>query len=190
MRKLFMVLIVLTLATAAYAGIEGSLITFLPIEEGQPGSITNPISPSELIDIYITVDDYFFAMDVMVGFMGPAEIVSATGKAESGLFGWSLDPSNDPLFPVSNCVEMGLEAAFYPKDSGLAAKITLRALAAGQVFLSMGDGFSFAPSLDGYFRTPIVMGELIIYQAEVPEPATITLISLGILPAVLKRKRH
>lgn len=191
MRNLVIALVVLLFACTASAIVEGSIITFVPLEQGQLGTIDNPLKASEIVDIYITVNNPFFAMNVLVGIEdGDARIVDATGIDEAEDFGWDSDISNDPII-TDRLVELGL-ASFLDKPAGLAAKITIQAISEGIVTIGIanGSGETFEESMDGFFRIyPVVVGELLIYQTHLPEPATVILLSLGILPAVIKRKK-
>jgi hypothetical protein len=185
-------LVILLFACTASAIVEGSIITFAPFEQGQLGTIDNPLKPSEIVDVYITVNNYFFAMNVLVGIEeGNARIIDATGIEQAEEFGWFSDISNDPII-TDRLVELGLAALYDPKPAGLAAKIRIQALTEGIVIIGIanGSGVNFEPSMDGYFRVdPVVKGELLVYQTHLPEPATILLLGLGILPAVIKRKK-
>ena len=188
MKKLVIMLILLALTATAGAYSFGSLVTFVPIDEGDPGSLSNPLHVGDFADVYITVDQLFFSMNVTVLVDGPSAVMFATGKAEGDTFGWSFGPSNDPIIQPG-LVEVGLAVEFDPKPAGLAAMITLQATGAGTVVLELLPGMNFEPSMDGFFKDPTVLGELTIYQAA-PEPTTIGILGLGFLLMRYKRKRN
>lgn len=187
MRKLLVALILFSLAGTAAASSFGSLVTFAPIDEGNPGSLSNPLHVGDFVDVYITVNELFFSMNVAVLVNGPAEIVDATGKDEAEQFGWNYSPSYEPIV-TSDVAEVGLAVEFDPKPTGYAAMITLQAMAPGEVYLELVPGMSFEPSTDGYFRDPVVEGFLTIYQAT-PEPATVSILGLGFLLIGARKKR-
>lgn len=167
--------------TLAVGATNGSMITFEDIADGQPGSITNPLEKSNFIDIYLSVDSMFFAMDVVVSVSGPAQIVYASGSSDAAAFGWTSAQSNNPIFSTNN-VEMGLAVDMSGlKMAGRAAKITLKALGSGQVVLSLSNGSLFEDtSMDSMFRVPLANDTLTIYQTA-PEPTTVALLLLGAL---------
>ena len=186
MKKLLVALIVFCMAGTAAASLVGSLITLAPIDEGNPGSLSSPLHVGDFVDVYITVDELFFSMNVAVLVNGPAEVVSATGKADAEMFGWNAAPSYDPLISPG-IVELGLAVEFDPKPAGLAAMITFQATAAGTVQLELVPGMSFEPSMDAFFKDPVVLGELEIYQTA-PEPTTIAILGSGFMLIAMKKR--
>ena len=189
MKKILITIIILVTTCTASAVLQGSLITFQPIEKGQPGSFENPLKPSEIIDIYITINNPFFVMDILVGIeAGNARIITATGIDEATDFGWEPECSNNPII-TDRLVELGLAVFTDPKLQGTAAKVSIQAISEGVVTVGMGDGFFFEKSVDAYFKPPIVMGELTIYQTHLPEPATVLLFAIGMLPAIIRRSK-
>ena len=186
MKKWLITIIALLILVAGAAN--GSMITFENMADGQPGSITNPLEASNFIDIYISVDSTFFAIDVVVSVSGPAQIVYATDTADAPDFGWDSPQSNDPIFST-NSVEIGLATSIgNNKESGRAAKITLKALQAGTVVLTIANGDAFENySMDALLGKPAVEGTLTIYQAA-PEPATVALLLIGAMMFKSHRK--
>lgn len=184
MKKWLMTIFVLVVLAAGAA--HGSIITFENIADGLPGSMTTPAEVGSFIDVYITVNTNFVAADVVISVAGAAEIVSATGIANAADFGWDALTSNDPIFSTNN-VEIGLATVIGNyKSAGQAAKITLKALNAGTVVLSIANGNAFENySMDAFFGKPRVEGSLAIYQTA-PEPVTVALLFLG---ALLCKKR-
>jgi hypothetical protein len=186
MKKLLVALMISLLATTATASTLGGLVAFAPIDEGDPGSLSNPLHVGNFVDVYITVNDMFFSMNVAVLVNGPADIIAATGTAQAEQFGWNIAPSHDPIIQPG-IAEVGLAVEFDPKPAGYAAMITLLATGAGVVNLELVPGINFEPSTDGFFRDPVVMGELTIYQST-PEPTTVAILGLGFMLIGIKKK--
>ena len=185
MKKWLITIIALLILVAGAA--QGSMITFEDIADGQPGSITNPLETSDFIDVYISLDVPFFAMDIVVAVSGPAQIVYATGIDTAADFGWDVPQSNNPIFSTDS-VEIGLAVDIWGlKNAGQAAKITLKALGQGQVILSLSNGTNFEKSTDHLFGKVQANDTLTIYQTA-PEPTTIALLLLGAMMFKSHRK--
>ncbi|MHC4474263.1 MAG: hypothetical protein ACYTEL_01375 [Planctomycetota bacterium] len=164
--RMFLVLV------AAGASSATTTVTLVPIEEGEPGSATNPLEPSETICVYATSDAGLLGLDaVLCVVSGPATIIDAisrepgAGPCLSSVF---VDPGAcfDPLPPPpATCVEIGVGYFAIP-PSGIVGWWLLRCDGEGLVTVELTPGTAFGGSMDMNFQVPDIFGILEIHQAE------------------------
>ena len=208
MRNLLTILFILAIGSSSLLAVA---ITIEPDWTGDLGTIANPLNIDDVIDVHITVDAAFISLDVLFTISDNVEFVSASGLSDSAanktndaaLFGWSTtgnpNPSYDPLWAVdgegNKTVEMGLSVGLgQPKSAGNSALVQLQVTGEGELTLIINQGISFSDIStiydDGTFSGTEVgeFSDSITLHA-IPEPATVMLLTLGMIPAIIKRKK-
>lgn len=207
MRKLFVILSILIAAQSCF-GI-GNLTVSADLA-GDLGTISNPLNVGDIIDIYVESDSDLISLDVLFTIAGNIEFVTASGLSDStttnnaNVLGWSTneDPdfgyaSYDPIWSFNGqTVEMGLSTTYFPKPAGRAALVQLRVTGQGDLTVTINQGTSFSeiPTMrvgSSMVDEGILVGDysdnILLYS--VPEPATVAILVLGIIPAIAKRKK-
>jgi hypothetical protein len=206
MRKLFVILSILIAAQSCF-GI-GNLTLSADLADDL-GTIANPLNVGDIIDVYVEVDSEFMKIDVLFTIAGNIEFVTASGLSDSAttnnasVFGWSIvndsdieGPSYDPIWAIDGqTVEMGLAVSMEPKLAGRAALVQLKVTGQGDLTITINQGISFPYAATTYIISSavdeILVGDYndstVLYS--VPEPATVAILVLGIIPAITKRKK-
>ncbi len=205
------ILVILSILVVAQSCLGVGNITISPDLDGDLGTSSNPLSVGDVIDVYIVVDSDFISIDVLVTIAGNIEFVTASGLSDSvanktndaSAFGWNTneDPtygysSYDPFWAADgSTVEMGLSVGLgQPKSAGNAALVQLQVMGEGELTLTINQGTSFSDIStiydDGTF-SGAELGEFSdsVTLYSVPEPATVMILVLGMIPAITKRKK-
>jgi hypothetical protein len=162
-------------------------VSLVPIEEGQPGSSTNPLQPSDTITIKVTTDAGLFALDAVLTITsGSGWITDAMWPCLIGICPWDPIEISSPIIdPDGQSAEIGA-VTFGAPPSGVVGWFEIRCDGPGQLVVDLTNGISFGGSADTSFMTPTFDGTLTIYQ--VPEPVTFALLGLGALALMRRRK--
>lgn len=188
MKKLLSVFLVLAVASMATA----SEVWIEPIPEGEPGSRSNPLYPSDEIDILVYTDTSLVGLNALLtitGGAGTGAIIDAIKVADAGSWGWDSAFSFDPIFD-----ELGQWADiavgnFNGSPTGAVAYYTFHCTGGEDpydVILTLTPSTSRGGSADTSLATPNISGTITVYQ--IPEPATIALLGLGGLFLLRRRK--
>jgi hypothetical protein len=166
MKGLLSVVLILTVVSAASAV---TTVTLVPIGEGEPGSVTNPLAPSDEIFVWVTSDGGLIGLDCILTITsGPATIVD-----RKECCGWWLDCPWDPVCHFPGVEPDGKQAAicastFGVPPSGIVWRFLLHCDGPGAVTVELTPGMTCGGSLDENFMVPNIFGTLEIHQA--PEP--------------------
>jgi hypothetical protein len=184
MKKLASIVLALLFANVASAAI----VTLVPIDEGAPGSATNPLKDSDYIEILINVDPKVMSVDALVEVAGPAQVTGAVNLSDCANYGWDTSLSFDPILTTTTA-DIGVgDFAGGPDTDTIGGYITLHCTGAGPVTVTLMGNQTFGGSYD-LSGSPIpgseITGTLTIHQ--IPEPATLALLGLGGL--LLRRRK-
>lgn len=168
MKKLLAVMLVLGVASVASAA-----ITLDPAMDGVV------LMPSETVTIPILSDGGLLGMNVAVTVEGPGSIMGAKNGT-----GW------DPGFSFDPVVEPGMAVLGAGNFNGnmdqVVGTIEIHCDGEGDVIVTIIPDSRFGGSSDMNFGTPEIGGSIVIKQ--VPEPMTMSLLGLGGL-ALIRRRR-
>jgi hypothetical protein len=174
MKKLVVLMLVLGLMNVASA----SLVTLVPITEGQPGSATNPLQASQSITIQVTTDIELISLDSVLTAVGPGTITDAMKIADCASYGWDSTTSSDPII-AANVAEIG-GADFNLAGPGVVGYYILHCDGPGNVTVTLTPGeITVGGTFDVNYEVPTVSGSITVYQAAIPEPMTLSLLGLG-----------
>lgn len=165
-----LVVLLITAATVSAT----TTVTLVPIEEGEPGSATNPLQPSDTLCVYVTSDAGLLGLDVVLCVLsGPGTIIDAINCGNPWP-GPCVEPpcdgalSFDPLPPPpATCVEIGV-GYFAVPPAGIVGWFLLRCDGDGLVTVELNPGTAFGGSLDENLQVPNIHGTLEIYQGSAP----------------------
>jgi hypothetical protein len=179
MNKLASVFVVLLMVSAAPA----TTVTLVPIEEGQPGSATNPLGPSDTVMILVTTDNPLLAIDaVLYEGYGMGTIVDAMNPLEVWPAQW--DP-HDVQWPIVGGGQVEIGAGGFGPGLDIVGWYLLHCDGEGEVMVTLVPGQSFGGSMDINYLTPEIGGTITIHQ--IPEPVTAVILGLGGLALLRKR---
>ncbi|MHC4863247.1 MAG: PEP-CTERM sorting domain-containing protein, partial [Planctomycetota bacterium] len=165
-----------------------SIVSIQPIPEGEPGSASNPLMPSDEIVVLLYTDTALYQVSAVLTIdSGSATIVAAMGPVEAPSYGW--EPGWNTLLPIGvpgPVVEIS-GAHFLEANPGPVIGYWLvRCDDYGPVVASLSAGASYGNNRDIYGQEPDFVGTITIYQ--VPEPLTVGLLGLGGLLLLRRRK--
>ncbi|MHC4500599.1 MAG: hypothetical protein ACYS21_15990 [Planctomycetota bacterium] len=156
--------LVVLLVTAAVASAV-TTVTLVPIEEGEPGSVTNPLEPSDDVLVLVTSDGGLLGLDCILTITsGPATIVDAM----CGCDWWIACPWDTPCFgppiePDGKRAET-CGAAFGAPASGIVGWFVLHCDGPGAVTVELTPGMGCGGSMDYDFQVPTITGSMTIHQ--------------------------
>jgi hypothetical protein len=159
--------LVLAMATIASA----TVVSLVAPEEGEPGSATNPLNPSDTIVIPIVTDGGLIALDLDVQVSGAGSLVALPGVAEAAGLGWDAALSFDPA---------GTEIGFgnFSGNSGPeVAWVEVHCDGEGPIIIDLALAYGFGGSADMSYLEPELGGPITVYN--IPEPMTVALLGLG-----------
>jgi hypothetical protein len=170
MRRMALTNLVVLLITAATASAT-TTVTLVPIEEGEPGSATNPLDPSEEVLVYVISDGGLLGLDAVLTVVdGPATITGAMGDPN-----WIILPGIWPpegvfppiIDPDGKRAEI-CAGSFGVTPSGVVGWFLLHCDGPGVVTVELTGGIACGGSLDENFMVPNISGTLEIHQASEP----------------------
>lgn len=168
MKKLTSLFVVLVVGSAASA----TTVTLVPIAEGEPGSATNPLDPSEEVVVFVTSDAGLIGLDVVLTVIGgPATITGAMGDPN-----WIILPGIWPpggilppiIEPGGKRAEICAGALFGAPPSGVVGCFLLHCDGAGVVTVELTGGIACGGSMDENYMVPNIHGILDIHQVSTP----------------------
>jgi hypothetical protein len=170
MKVLLSLVLILTVVSVASAV---TTVTLVPIEEGRPGSATNPLSPSDEIVVWVTSDGRLIGLDCILTVDGPGTIVGASSPDDCAIEPWYCmwDPrySFHPAGVPGKSVEIGLGGGESgPSFPGEVAYFVIRCDDVGDVTATLLPGYGFGGTIDHNFEVPTISGSMTIHQ--IPEP--------------------
>jgi hypothetical protein len=148
----------------------GTTVTLVPILEGEPGSPTNPLSPSDEITIWVTSDGGLIGLDCILTIgSGPATIIGAIGDpCMLGTDPWPPDGVLAPIIdPDGKRAEIGA-GTLGPALSGIVGWFVLHCDGPGVVSVELTGGTSLGGSMDANFEVPSIEGAITIHQVSEP----------------------
>jgi hypothetical protein len=152
--------LVVLLITAGVASAV-TTVTLVPIPEGEPGSVTNPLEPSDNVLVEVTSDGGLIGLDcVLTITSGPGVIVDGGALCDP------LDPTFcfDPLIaPDGKSAEIG-GGSFAVIPPGIVGWFLLHCDGHGPVTVELTGGVNFGGSLDQNFEVPTITGSMTIHQ--------------------------
>lgn len=171
MKKIFAVLIVLCLCTAANA----SIISL--VDEG-----TEVDGTAGVVKLEIESDAGLAALNMIIAITGDGAITGAMGLADCADYGWDASLSMDPIYGAMQ-VEIG--GGGLSNVMGTAAYVEITYTGPVDVVVSLvGDGTLGGSWSADYSAATYSSGVVTI----VPEPMTIALLGLGGLALLRRRK--
>lgn len=182
MKKLVSLLLVLAVTSVASA----SLVDIRPIPDGEPGSVGNPLLPSDEIVIPVYTDTALVGLDCTLTLVGAATIIGALDKATAAAYGWDPGFTYDPIVP-GPAVEIGA-GNFSGAPGPVVGWFLVHCDSIGDVTATLTASTGYGGSMDISYGTPVITGSIIITQA-IPEPMTIGLLALGGLALLPRRER-
>ncbi|MHC4474613.1 MAG: PEP-CTERM sorting domain-containing protein [Planctomycetota bacterium] len=183
MKKRFVTLL---LAVAVTSVASASIVSIQPIPEGEPGSESNPLMPSDKIVVLLYTDLALYGVDAVLTLTGPGTIVDAMSPVEAPDYGWESHPSLAPIMLPGKSVEIA-GAHFMAGNPGNPIGYWLiHCDDYGSITATLTAGTAYGVSSDTNYQTPDFEGTVTIYQ--VPEPLTVGLLGLGGLFLLRRRK--
>ena len=167
MKKLFVLLLVLCMASLAGA------TTVSWVDEGQ----TIIATPDSVVRLEVTSDAGLYALDAVATVVGGDVIVDA------GCYCFDPYPPIIPFGLGTPTVEIGCGTLGVP-PSGVVAYFDVL-YTSGEQIVSIVNGMAFGGSGDTNFLTPDFSDGVVTI---IPEPATLTLLGLGALALLRRRK--
>jgi hypothetical protein len=140
-------------------------VTLVPISEGEPGSASNPLSPSDEVLVEVTSDGGLVGLDCILTITsGPATIVDGMGCCDW----WLGCPWDPPCFepaigPDGKQAEI-CGGVFGPPPSGIVGRFLLHCDGPGAVTVELTPGTICGGSMDENFTVPNIHGTLDIHQ--------------------------
>ncbi|MHC4527306.1 MAG: right-handed parallel beta-helix repeat-containing protein, partial [Planctomycetota bacterium] len=138
-------------------------VTLVPIEEGEPGSPSNPLRPWDEITIWVTSDGVLGVLEARLDVTsGPGTIVEAVKPSDCAQYGWEPSLSLEPVIE-GNYGEIRL-GSFVGAGPGLVGYFALRCDREGIVGVVLHEGWGIPPPEPPYY----VYGGLEIYVESPP----------------------
>jgi hypothetical protein len=147
-------------------------VTLVPIAEGEPGSPTNPLEPSQATYIYVTSDAGLYGLDAVLTIVsGQATILTAIGDPWMPFDPWTADGALPPEIDFNGQWAEICMGTFAAPPSGVVGWFVLRCQGQGTVTVQLSPGSACGGSMDEYFGTPNIQGSLEIHQGTAgPDP--------------------
>ncbi|MHC4111740.1 MAG: hypothetical protein ACYSUY_11745 [Planctomycetota bacterium] len=168
MKRMVLTNLVVLLVTAAVASAV-TTVTLVPIPEGEPGSATNPLEPSDEVVVEVTSDGGLLGLDCILTITdGPATIVDAMCGCDLWV-GCPWDPTcfGPPIEPDGKRAEIcGVTFAVAPP--GIVGWFLLHCDGPGAVSVELTPGTVCGGSLDQNFQVPTITGSMTIHQLSEP----------------------
>ncbi|MHC4474615.1 MAG: PEP-CTERM sorting domain-containing protein [Planctomycetota bacterium] len=184
MKKRFVTLLLLVAVTSAASA---SIVSIEPIPEGEPGSASNPLVPSDEIVVLLYTDTALYGVDAFLRITGPGTIVAAMGPAEAPSYGW--EPGWNALEPIGVPgpeVEIAGAHFMVGNPGPVIGYWLIHCDGYEPVTAKVHGGYGYGGSNDTNYQTPDFVGTITIYQ--VPEPLTVGLLGLGGLFLLRRRQ--
>jgi hypothetical protein len=171
MNRLFGLIVVFVIGSVASA----TVISIEPIPEGQPGSASNPLAPSDEVVIPVYTDYTLVGVDVILELQGPATIVGALDKPTAAAYGWDPGFTYDPVIP-GTAVEISGGGNFAGNPGPVVGWYLIRCDDYGDVTATLQEGHYYGVCMDIDMERPDVVGQITIHQ--VPPVPTVTLVPI------------
>ncbi len=186
MKKLLALVMVLALTGVTF----GSPLSLVAPNAGDLGSMTNKAGAGDVIRVYVNSSVSLGTLDIAVSLDDGAAITAAMGVADCANYGWGADASIDPTISGSQAL---IAAANYSAVTTAGANIayvdiTMSGLTDEVVVSLELISNVMGGTFDGEW-SEIPQGQagsITLYQ--VPEPMTMSLLGLGGL-ALIRRRR-
>jgi hypothetical protein len=167
MKALLSLVMMLTMVCAASAT---TTVTLVPLEQGQPGSSSNPLLPSDEIFVFVTSNGGLIGLDcILTVTNGPATIISAIGDpCLADTDPWPPDAVLPPIIdPNGKQAEIGA-GTFGPPVAGVVGWFWIHCDGPNDVNLQLSAGTSLGGSMDANFQVPTIAGQMTIHQVSEP----------------------
>jgi hypothetical protein len=190
MKKLLALVLVLGIASMSMAAV-GATISLVGPAEGEKGSATNPLLPSETCVIMVVSDAPILSLDAIVSLQGLASITGATDVATGvAKHGWDAGFAADTAMTARSATFAAGNFNGLGGAGKVLAEIVVHCdgedLVPVVVDIIGNDQLGGSVNIDGLSLAAFSDVSALVYQ--IPEPMTMSLLGMGAL-ALIRRRR-